>query len=404
MLARIQRFVAWAERHHDAILWALVAVELVIGIAYAAVLGSELRYWDEREYMYLVSSLLEHHEYRFLDNLAFRPPLYPFVLAAARAVGAPVVALRVMNFGFLAGAMVLLDRIAREMSRPIAGTLAAGWVLLNPVMIYTAGTLYPQTLAGFLLLAVVWLVVREPARPLYLTGLVFSLLVLDVPSFAPLLALLVLWVWRFRKRSIVRVALELSAGAAPLLVVWTLRNYAVLGHWTFVATNSGINLLYGNNENATPNSGVNADVSRYISAASGLGELGRDHYYRQAAFAWIEANPASAVWLYFGKLLHYFSSNDRLATASETSAKQTLVATLAYVPLQATLVGRLILARWRALKPIELLLFALYACNAVLAAVFFTRVRLRVPVDFLVLPLLGALAASLADRRPGGYG
>lgn len=403
-VAGVHRFVAWAERNHRAVLGSLVALELVIGLAYSSLLGPELRYWDEREYVQLATTLVHEHAFRYSGYLAFRPPLYPLVLAGARALGAPIVGLRVLNFVFLAGTMLLLDRIASAASRPFAGLVAAAWVLLDPVMVYTAGTLYPQTLAGLLLVAFVALVVREAHGSLAAAGLVFSLLVLAVPSFAPLLPVTVGWLWCTRRSAFVRGALELCAAAALPVATWAVRDHAVLGgQWVFVATNSGLNLLYGNCDGATPSSGVNADISRFESVAATLGEVDRDHYFRQMAIDWIFSNPWRAGTLYLGKLLHYFSSNDRLATTSETSVLRTAVATVAYAPLAGAFFGRALLARRCALKPSEVLLLLLYATNALLAAVFFTRVRLRVPADYLLLPLIGTIAAWLAERRRGGY-
>jgi len=78
---------------------------------------------------------------------------------------------------------------------------------------------------------------------------------------------------------------------------------------------------------------------------------------------------------------------------------RTVIATAAFVPLQLTLLARSVLAKRFPLKPVELLLLSLYLANALLAAVFFTRTRLRVPADFLLLALLGGLA-GLAVRSP----
>jgi hypothetical protein len=114
---------------------------------------------------------------------------------------------------------------------------------------------------------------------------------------------------------------------------------------------------------------------------------------------WIEANPGKAAALYAAKLLHYFSSNDRLATAGEGSALRTVVATVAYLPLLLTLMIRPFVKARYPWKPVELLIFALYLSNALLAAVFFTRVRLRLPADFMLLPVLGGLVGALCGGR-----
>jgi len=158
-------------------------------------------------------------------------------------------------------------------------------------------------------------------------------------------------------------------------------------------------LLFGNCDAATADSGVNADITRYLNAASSLGEIDRDHYYRDMAVHWIRENPSRAAVLYVQKLAHYFSANDRLATASEASGLRTLAATLAYLPLELGMIARVALARRFPMKSGEVLLLTLYLANGLLAAVFFTRVRLRLPVDFLILGLLGCLAALTTKQR-----
>jgi len=227
--SRFDQFVAWAEKHHRALLLSLIAVELFFGAAYAASLGGELRYWDEREYSALATSLLTRHEFRFGADLAFRPPLYPMLIAAFGAVGGGVFTFRILNFLFLGATMWLLDRVATTIARPFAGLIAAAWVLLDPVTLYTAGTLYPQTFAGFLLVLFVALVLREPPGSLIPAGFVFSLLLLAVPSFAALLGVVVVWLFFARPARAIRSTLEIGAGAFLPLAAWTLRNHAMLG-------------------------------------------------------------------------------------------------------------------------------------------------------------------------------
>jgi len=388
-----ERVAAWADRHHRTILATLVALELAVGLTYAAALGPELRYWDEREYMQLATSIIEQHAFRFKDEVAFRPPLYPLVVAGVRWVGGGVYLLRAINVGLMAATMVILDRIASARSGGVAGLVAASLVLVNPVVLYTTGTAYPQCLAGFLLVLFVALVSREPRRSLYGAGLVFALLVLTVPAFAPLMGVVILWLWAEDRRRGLIATSELAVGAVLPVAAWTLRNHHLLGSWVFVATNSGLNLLYGNCESASPDSGVNADISRYLAAASSLGEVDRDHYFREMALQWIRANPWDAAALYVGKFLHYFSSSDRLATPGEGSAARAMVATVAYLPVLCAVLIRPLLAKRRPLERVELLVLSLYMTNAAFAAAFFTRVRFRVPADLLAFTLVGFLVA-----------
>ena len=396
MRALVNSVLGGLDRHADRVVRGVAAAILILGIAYSFLLGSELRYWDEREYVTLATNLVERGEYVFEAQRAFRPPLYPMLLAGLLALGTPIEGLRIANFVLLAASAVLLHRIAKRIAgRRAAGALAALWLLGYPVLLYAAGTLYPQTLAGFLLLAALDLLLRDGrARPARVAagGLVFGLLVLAVPTFLPMVAVLGAWLW-WRGRALLPAVVLVLATAAPL-VPWTARNHAVFGRFVFIASNSGLNLLYGNCENARPGLGTNMDKSRWEAQAEPLDELGRDRFYRDAALAWIRDNPGAAVRLYFGKLLHHFAWSEQLATAGEGGRARTLVLAATWLPLLGVVLVRLLLLRRRPLHPIEVALFALYLLHALASAVFFTRIRFRLPADLMLLVLAANTVAG----------
>lgn len=397
----LPRAAEWTERHARLTLVLLVLFEMLFGLVYSIHLGSELRYWDEREYFQLAQGLVERGELGLAGDRAFRPPLYAFVLAPLLAVGAPVLVMRLLNFVFLGISMVLLYEVVSSFARRWVGLLAAAWVLLYPVLLYTAGTLYPQTLAGMLLLWFVWfLLCRDrTVRSGACAGLVFGALMLTVPSFAPLLAIALFWLgWKERHVAAPYAGAVAIAALTPLFI-WGIRNQVVLGQWVFVSSNSGLNFLLGNSENATPGSGTNADISEYIALAKNLGEVERDRFYRWRAFEWILTNPGAAIELYAGKLLHYFATTEQLATAGEGSRLKSLVMGVTYLPLLAGLGVRCLLWRKKSLSPAEILLLLLYLANGIFAALFFTRIRFRLPVDLLAIALWASVVWVVVRSR-----
>jgi hypothetical protein len=78
---------------------------------------------------------------------------------------------------------------------------------------------------------------------------------------------------------------------------------------------------------------------------------------------------------------------------------------LTYYPLLALSLVRCALWRRYPFSSAELLLYALYFGNALLSALFFTRIRFRIPFDAVLIvcdaALLGHLAASWTSRREG---
>jgi hypothetical protein len=191
------------------------------------------------------------------------------------------------------------------------------------------------------------------------------------------------------------VAPGVAALAMVILLVggWQLRNYRAFDHFVFVSTNSGINLLLGNSENTTADSGTNADVRHYREEAAGLSEVERDRFFRDSALEWIAQNPGDALELYVRKWLHYFGYRDQLATESESSGARDLLMLASYGPLFLCLLFRLLLIRRFPLGRVEGLLIALFVLNAFFMAIFFTRIRFRIPMDHLLVVVAAAFVA-----------
>jgi len=390
----------------------LLAATLLAGAIYAVGLGAGLRYLDERDYVAIARHLVAGQGYTIdgVTPTAYRAPGYPLVLAALTALGLDVVGLRVVNFVLLAGALWLLDRLLRREGFALAALLAPLLLLGYPVIFYTAGTLYPQTLAMALLLLAL-LLATDPAHPwrgAILGGLAFGYAILVVPTFAlklPFFALAVLlyrqrgWPgWRGFWRALGPPAL-LCAVALSLLLPWTARNAVALGSFVPLTTNSGYNFLLGNSENTRPNAGVNIDVSRYEQAAVPLSEVARDVYFRDAARDWALAHPGRAVVLYAEKVLNYFNYRNDLYVATESSRRNDLLLLLTYGPLLGLFVLRPLLAGRVPLSALEWLCVGLYLVNPFLDAVATTRIRYRLPFDALLIIVAAACLELLWRRR-----
>jgi 4-amino-4-deoxy-L-arabinose transferase-like glycosyltransferase len=392
------------------LLWSLVAALLVAGVAYAIALGGELRFADEREYLTLARSLTQGRY--SLDGIhpnATRPIGYPLLLSVFLAAGAGVELLRSLNFLALAGSALLTWRIVKRVHGPLAGLVGAGLVAGYPVLFYAAGTLYPQTIcAALLLLALDALFGEERPPPgrLLLAGSAFGLLLLMVPSFVFSLAVVAAWLVASRRPHGGRAALVLLLASGLMVGAWGLRNQVVFGRFVFGSANSGYMLLLGNSENATPNAGPNADVSRYVAETAGMDDVSGDAHYRKRATEYMAAHPAETLRLFLLKTLNYFNYRNDLATRSEASGARDLVMLATYGPLLLLFLWRVV--RWRRdrLAPLEALGVTLYLANAPYAAVFFTRVRYRLPLDHLLIVvvagMVGHLAISAAGRASGG--
>jgi hypothetical protein len=195
------------------------------------------------------------------------------------------------------------------------------------------------------------------------------------------------------------------AVAVTLVVPWTIRNYSQFHAIIPVSANGGLNLLLGNSPNTTATSGVNVDISAYMKQTEEFTELGRDDFLKHCAVEYIKAHPGEAAWLYVRKVAGYFHFRNKLFTQGEGSVLRDLVMAASYYPLLLLAAGRLFWAKRFPLTITEVVIYVIYFGNALLSAIFFTRIRFRIPFDALLI-VLAALAIELIvvefQKRQGG--
>ena len=388
-----RQLLLFIERRDHAIVVVLVTVVILLGLLYSTYLGNELRYLpDEQDYYDLATSIALRHRYS-LDGerpTAYRPPGYPLFLSFSILLGANIVHLRFLNFMALGLCIYLLYRILKKQSSQFAATLGAVFVVCYPVLFYTAGTLYPQTVASLLFLLLIYLLTGNATshRLPLLCGLLFGYLILTIPTFIFALFVFAIWSW-FSKKVVGAKEFSVTLATALLIIgAWCARNYMVFDTFVFVSSNSGENLLRGNSENTTPNAGVTVDISEYATEAAQLNEIERDAYYRSKAIEFILGHKVHAVKLYVQKLLNYFNYRNELSTQSEASSAKDFLMLVTYGPLLLLFVCRILLVKLFRPSAFETLLISLYVSSALFAALFFTRIRFRLPFDFLLIMIV----------------
>ncbi|MCE0522307.1 MAG: hypothetical protein LV480_05290 [Methylacidiphilales bacterium] len=189
--------------------------------------------------------------------------------------------------------------------------------------------------------------------------------------------------------------------AASLIVgVWTVRNAACFQRFVPIASNSGLNFLEGNNGQATAyEAAANVGMNAYYQQTEkmGLDEFQSDHFYWQAAFNWIEAHPGDALILYSEKVLNFFNVMNVYSSQihGEVSIWRQMVLAASYLLLLGLLGWRLISIKRFPLIPREKLFLIVYVLSAFTSAIFFTRIRHRLPYDFLIISII---ALNLSQR------
>lgn len=381
-----------AELHASRLVLALIVLVLLGGAMYAFYLGELLRFLpDEADYLALVDNLLVIGSYS-LDGRtpsAYRAPGYVLWLLPFRALGVGLVGLRWSNFLAFGLTLAALYRLLGRLQSKIAGLLAALLACAYAVLFFTAGAFYPQTLAGMLFVLVLYLLadLHSSLWRAGAAGLLLGWLVLTVPIFAFTLPVFVIWLLVKRPSWLLARLLLFLSGALLMLGAWTVRNWLVFDAFIPVAANSGENLLLGNSPHTVPDAGTMVGIGDYREAANGMSELARDRYFRQEALAFILNHPAAAVRLYLLKVLNYFNYRNQLVTQVSGLSLANGVMLLTYGSLLLLGLVRLGLARRFPLTGFEWLLVSVYLLSALVTAVFFTRIRFRLPFDYALILL-----------------
>ena len=425
--------------------YALVALLGLAGLGYSLALGSGTRFPDERDYLALATSLAHAGTYAYDGESpnAMRPPGYPVLLApiaaTARALapGDPVPApagaepvldasltlpivplasgaeaaltvhlartLQFLALGLSALALASLAGPGRGRSAaagaapdparstpPVA--LGAAMVLalaLYPVLIYTAGTLFPQTAILALATAALWTL--ERARPGVAGALGAGLLCGAAAEVSPTALALVPMALlhaalssRWRARHVLLVAL----GAALLPGAWLARNQLVLDETILFSRNLAYNL-----DNAV----LELDPLEAAEERAPDDALG----YGVERLEQLVGSPTA----YLERLRRHFAWRNDMHVTDESSRARDLVMLATYGALLGLVALRLALARRAPLSLAERSVLLLYAMTAVFHALVFVRIRYRLPFDFLLfLPAANAVLATVdaARSRRGG--
>lgn len=394
----LKKLILFIEQRNTLIVIFLTLGVIISGIVYSIYLGDNLRYPDEQDYYNIATNIISSKQFS-LDGespTAFRAPGYPITLAFLTLLGAKIIHLRILNFIALGLSVYLLHEILKRQATPLSATLGSTLIIGLPVLFYTAGALYPQILASFLLLLIIFLLFRD--TPSYwvflLSGLLLGYLILTIPTFIFVLFIFAIGYW-YSKKSLRWFSAAVFISLF-LISAWCIRNYNNFNAFVFISSNSGLNLLLGNSENTTPNAGVTVDISKYSTFADTVqfNEVERDAYYRAEAIKFILNHKLHTAKLYGLKFLNYFNYRNELWNKAESSSLRDFVMLVTYGPLLILFVLRILLIKFFTPTKFEVLLIILYFSSALVHAIFFTRIRFRLPFDFL---LIGIVALFLQD-------
>ncbi len=300
---------------------AVLLVALGLRIALGILQPVELTH-DRDAYLGIARQIAGGHGYCSPGSTAptaFRPPLYPLLLAAAGSIlpwPAAVVTVNAIGAALLVvGVWLLANHLGLRRWRRFAGLLAA----IDPLLVQYAGQ--PMTESLFAGLVAMWLASATRTslgwRGDTLTGVLFGLAVLCRPTLWPLAGLYgLVWIWRLvggiRADGVQAACRQLSwasvLAAALVVAPWALRNQVTFGVPLLTTTHGGYTLLLANNrvfyrdvvsqpaDTAWPGDSLQAwqiDLAAAIHAELGpsAGEVAEDRLQSRWAWRYIREHP-----------------------------------------------------------------------------------------------------------------
>ena len=274
--------------------------------------------------------------------------------------------------------------------------LVLAGVVAYPVLIYTAGLLFPQTVILAALTISVVLLQRTGNSPAlaFLLGALCAFTALISPTaltLVPVALAFALWSPAWSASRVVVMALA----AALVFGGWFTRNLVQLDEPILFSKNLAENL-----DNAVLTLEPLAPGEE--RAPAGVVDYGFERLRQYL----------SDPLVYVERVGDFFAHSNTLAVAEEASGTRELIMFVTYNALLLAVLGRLLLARRAPLSRAEWLVLALYVATALFHALVIPRIRYRLPFDFLLLLpacnflllLLGRLRLRSSARAGSGTG
>jgi 4-amino-4-deoxy-L-arabinose transferase-like glycosyltransferase len=361
---------------------------------------------------------------------AFVPPLLPWITSLLyRAVGHDYFA--AVLLGCVIGSLVplLLAGFATRMFGSSTGRLAGWLAVVHPLLVFFCGHLLTETpftvmLLLALLLSAEWVKTPRSGRA-FGTGIAWGLAALTRPTALALPLLVAAWAWvplgfalpaRSRLRQIALLLLGLAITVGP----WTLRNALVMHAFVPVTTGAGGALLVGNNAEAWADPATRGGGSNHLwdelvrTEYRGLSETETDVRARARTVVFLREHFSEWPAMAAAKAARFWrlSSDTGAARGARWVAPPLQNLARALDPLFLWSVVVLPLALWglglslrgprRWFQSLSLWVVLYFTW---LGVVFFGSLRMRVPIEPLVVLFAAAglddLARRLRTRRSG---
>jgi hypothetical protein len=385
-------------------LTAVVLTAAVTRAAGALAIGDRFYFADEAIYV--------DAAYRLLDGAGLGPdfrqaPGYPVLVAVfAAVVPSSILAIRLAQSALAALGSVVVYALAERLAGRGPALAAAAIYAVDPLLVVSAGLLYPETLAAVLLATAIlaaWRGGLDSVGYSGLSGVLLGCLALVRPVALVILPVVAIWI-AFqvpRRRAPAHLGL-VTVATLLVLAPWTYRNYRIHGRLAPIAV-AGAHT---------------APVAPQAVAESGLTVALLEQ-------AW--TNPAVFAARTVRQFFQFWELAPTRLTTDDPERRATLhrrdqrLSTDALVPAGArdlvsiiastlefglALLGLVLL--WRTRRAAALLVIAVSIAFGLGYALFVAKLRYRIPILPLIFVLsgvgawkLGTMAAALVSKRAG---
>lgn len=374
---------------------------------------------------------------RELQPTAYRPPLYPLLIAVTGSISPSLnTAVIVLHLTLGVLTVLIVVSIGKAWSLGWASYFAAFLVAFDPILLNQSALVMTETLAAFLAVAILAVLTTTESRTSLdehslsgsglqprlshktlgraaATGAIFGCAVLARPTFLVWLmlsALAFLCIRRPLSKALSTTAV-IVVTAAAVLTPWTVRNLLVLDNPVFATTHGGYTLLLGNNPafydflrggpsySATWDSReLDAEYTR-IRRDFGEDEVAADRWAYEQAFRHIKAEPRMFLYASAVRVSRLWRLVPHQTGASESTLRRLsrYVVGIWYAHVFGlALLGSFVLARRLCRPPWIWGLLLLVSLTAV-HAFYWSNMRMRAPA----MPVIGLLAAAGLLRLTG---
>lgn len=341
---------------------------------------------------------------------AYRPPLYPLVLsnltdAAGKVLLWKIAAAHVV-FGLLT--VWLTFNLGEQLKLGVWAYPAAILTACDPILLNQSALIMTETLATFLAVLALWLLVRWWQRPEWfyaiLAGGAIELAVLCRPTFLPWLMLLipaVIWYAAGWRQKLVAPVMMLF-GASLFLIPWGVRNYLEIGKFTITTTHGGYTFRLGNNEEFYRHLRTSSSLESFQPGwwsvfGNGLArplstELSDDAAHYAHAFRAIRNEPLMFTYACFYRLYQLFNplAHPTCDFESRTRTVARYLACLWYLLVYLAAFFGIYQLRGKLLTPPWLFGLLLILAFVAVHTFYWTNLRMRAPL----MPFIALLAAA----------